>query len=165
MALNPGCTSGTYVWTPEMMLVAVWCLGRPLFHFIGPFSCVIPGSHSTISVSVSLLAKWDLNYTIKLQKLKKPVNSGYIWNKVWDWASGIGCQIGRLTLFCCFILCLFYLIFKIYLFIFWLCLVACGISILWPGIEPVPPTVAAWSLTVTVHWTVREAALFFRFHI
>ena len=96
-----------------MMLVAVWCLGRPLFHFIGPFSCVIPGSHSTISVSVSLLAKWDLNYTIKLQKLKKPVNSGYIWNKVWDWASGIG---WRLTLFCCFILCLFYLIFKIYLF-------------------------------------------------
>ena len=30
---------------------------------------------------------------------------------------------------------------------------ACGISVLPPGIEPVPPVMEAWSLN---HWTTRE---------
>ena len=36
---------------------------------------------------------------------------------------------------------------------FSLCRVACGILVPWPGIEPTPPTLEAWSLT---HWNVRE---------
>ena len=32
-------------------------------------------------------------------------------------------------------------------------LVACGILVPWPGIEPGPPAVEAWS---TNHWTARE---------
>ena len=30
---------------------------------------------------------------------------------------------------------------------------ACGILVPWPGIEPVPPKVGAWSLN---HWTTKE---------
>ena len=35
-------------------------------------------------------------------------------------------------------------------FVFWLCLTACGILISQPGIEPVPLELEAWSLN---HWT------------
>ena len=38
-------------------------------------------------------------------------------------------------------------------FMFWSYHVACGILVLWPGIEPSPPMVEAWSLN---HWTIRE---------
>ena len=54
MALSPGCTSRTCVWTPEIMSMAVWCPGRHLFHSTGLFSCVISGSHSTV-LSLSIL--------------------------------------------------------------------------------------------------------------
>ena len=37
--------------------------------------------------------------------------------------------------------------------LFWLHYMACGISVSWPGIEPVPPAVEAWSSN---HWTTRE---------
>ena len=39
------------------------------------------------------------------------------------------------------------------LFLFWLREVACGILVSWPGIKPLTPSVAAWSLT---HWTASE---------
>ena len=39
------------------------------------------------------------------------------------------------------------------IFNFWSCFTACGISVPWPGIEPVPPAVEAQSLN---HWTTRE---------
>ena len=41
----------------------------------------------------------------------------------------------------------------IYLFIYWPHLVACGILVPWPRIEPVPPALEVWSLN---HWTARE---------
>ena len=34
---------------------------------------------------------------------------------------------------------------------------ACGILVPWPGIEPVPPAVKAWSLN---HWTAREVPVY-----
>ena len=36
---------------------------------------------------------------------------------------------------------------------FWPYPVACGISVSYPGIEPTPPALEAWSLN---HWTPRE---------
>ena len=39
---------------------------------------------------------------------------------------------------------------------FWLCHPACGILVLWPGIEPMPPAMEVWSLN---HWTAREVPL------
>ena len=45
----------------------------------------------------------------------------------------------------------------IYLFIlfiyFWPCHAACGILVLRPGIESMPPAVGVWSLN---HWTAKE---------
>ena len=54
----------------------------------------------------------------------------------------------------------------IYLFVylFWLPLMACGILVSWPGIEPAPPAVEVWSLN---HWTSREVQInyyFFKFN-
>ena len=39
------------------------------------------------------------------------------------------------------------------LLLFWPHCVACGILVPWPGIEPVPPALEAWSPS---HWTARE---------
>ena len=39
---------------------------------------------------------------------------------------------------------------------FWPRLAACGILVPWPEIEPVPPTLEAWSLN---HWTTREVPM------
>ena len=38
-------------------------------------------------------------------------------------------------------------------FFFWLCCVACGILVPWPGIKPMPPTVESESLN---HWIARD---------
>ena len=38
--------------------------------------------------------------------------------------------------------------------IFWLCRMACGILVPWPGIEPVSAALEAWSLH---HWTARKS--------
>ena len=49
-----------------------------------------------------------------------------------------------------------YIYIYIYLkffFCFWLCQEACGILIPWPGIEPGPSTMKAWSLN---QWTARK---------
>ena len=43
-------------------------------------------------------------------------------------------------------------------FFFWPHCVVCGILVLWPAIEPVPPAVETRSLN---HWTAREVPLFF----
>ena len=43
------------------------------------------------------------------------------------------------------------------LFCFWLLCAACGILVSWPGIEPTPPAVEAWSLN---HWTTREVLFY-----
>ena len=42
-------------------------------------------------------------------------------------------------------------------FIFFGCHVAFGMTVPWPGIEPVPPAVEAWSFN---HWTAREVPIF-----
>ena len=44
--------------------------------------------------------------------------------------------------------------FLLYFIIFWPCHTACGILVPWPGVEPLPPAVEAWSPN---HWTTREA--------
>ena len=51
--------------------------------------------------------------------------------------------------------------FKFYFLVFWPCHAACGISVLLPGIEPVPPQSEAWSLN---HLTAREAPVFLVFY-
>ena len=43
--------------------------------------------------------------------------------------------------------------FHLFFFFNWLCHVACGILVPWPGIEPMPPAMEAWNLN---HWTIRE---------
>ena len=53
------------------------------------------------------------------------------------------------------------LLWKSYLFVFWPHWAACGILVPWPGIEPVPPAVEAWSLIN--HWTAREVPFLFCF--
>ena len=40
---------------------------------------------------------------------------------------------------------------------FWLPRAACGVLVPWPGIEPAPPAVEAWSLN---HWGTREVPIF-----
>ena len=46
-----------------------------------------------------------------------------------------------------------YLYNFIYFSVFWPHCAACGILVLRPGIEPMPPAVEAWSSN---HWTARE---------
>ena len=41
----------------------------------------------------------------------------------------------------------------VYLFVYWLCCTACGVLVPWPGIEPVPHAVEAWSPD---HWATSE---------
>ena len=48
------------------------------------------------------------------------------------------------------VLCLFVLVF---VFVFCLHRIACGILFPWPGMEPIPPAVEAWRPN---HWTARE---------
>ena len=38
------------------------------------------------------------------------------------------------------------LLFFFFKIIFWLCYTACGILVNWPGIKPMPPALAVWSL-------------------
>ena len=63
----------------------------------------------------------------------------------------------------CYRLHLFYFIFKKYLFIYLAVPgLSCGMRDLvpWPGIEPGPPALGAWSLN---HWTIKEVPDFFIF--
>ena len=46
-----------------------------------------------------------------------------------------------------------FILLLLFFLIFWLCRAVCGILGPRPGIEPVPPVLAAWSLN---HWTTRE---------
>ena len=41
-------------------------------------------------------------------------------------------------------------------FFFWLCCMACGISVFPPGAEPTPPAVEVWRLN---HWAAREVLI------
>ena len=45
---------------------------------------------------------------------------------------------------------------KLFLIYFYLLVhfTACGILVLWPGVEPMPPVLAAWSLN---HWTTKKS--------
>ena len=51
-----------------------------------------------------------------------------------------------------------YVVVFIYLFVYWLCLVAYGILVPQPRIKPVPPALEARSLN---HWTAREVPVVF----
>ena len=53
-------------------------------------------------------------------------------------------------------------IFKIHLFIFWLQLIACGILVPPPGIEPAPPASEAQNLN---HWTTEKSLHIFNWHL
>ena len=54
--------------------------------------------------------------------------------------------------------CILFICLFVYLFIFRLHCVACGILAPRPGIEPMPPALGAQSLN---HWTTREVPAFF----
>ena len=54
----------------------------------------------------------------------------------------------------------FYLIY-LFVYIVWPPLRACGISVLWPGIEPAPLSLALWSLNP---WTAKEVLGFYFFY-
>ena len=58
-------------------------------------------------------------------------------------------------LFSNFYFCIF--CFNVTLFIYWPCCMACGILVPWPGMEPTPLAVEAWSLN---HLTTRKSLLY-----